>query len=133
MSALVRLAEAHGAIGPERYSCPAVKQQQLRAWVGERRRRGEFADTYSIKISNGQAHAYVLRLRPQPRRAPRVLAAVALGAGTLTWVGWALWEARWVILAVTSAALVGAAVVGLLAVFGHRPGCVGLHCSGCRG
>lgn len=48
--------------------------------------------------------------------------------GALGLVGFlaALWELRWIVLGVV---LVWASV----RLLRHRPGCAGLHCSGCRG
>lgn len=81
--------------------------------------------------------AVVVRLKPRPSRARRV-GLWALGTFVaLTGAGIALWALLKALAPFIAAALPAAFVcAGLYALVkiltGHRPGCVGLHCPGCR-
>lgn len=88
---------------------------------------------------HGAQFCYVYE--PAPGKPPvwRKWTAVAVVALASAWgLGLAVWFAiptLWAILVkVGILALAGSAVMFVLTVFsGHRAGCTGLHCSGCRG
>lgn len=75
----------------------------------------------------------VVRLRPADPRWPWYVGAVSLGMGALVGIGAMIWHSRWVWLTLAGIALAVWLAITLMPTPGHRSGCSGYHCPGCRG
>jgi hypothetical protein len=122
-----------GSLWPARYARPLAFEHHLRAKVGEMKRRGEIDPRpHSIyyRREGDEIVAYVLRMKPPPKRMPRVVAWLVTIGVSVFGVAWLLWESRYVILALLFAA---AGIWWAATRATHSGACPGLHCSGCRG
>jgi hypothetical protein len=117
--------------GEEMISKPRVQIHQLRALVAQMAKSGDIHPRYQIMEYEGWVHAHVLRLRPRPKRWPRVLLWVVMALAFLAGVGYLTWHSRYV-LGMSLGLLAGAWLL-LKSLAGHSAGCTGIHCSGCRG
>jgi hypothetical protein len=111
-------------------------QHTLRSEMQRREKRGEVAVAWrhARMVLPGVLRIPYIRLRSQAavrrRAALRVAGWLVIGAAALSGFLMALWEARFIIL---GALLLAASVLVAMRVLAHRPGCVGLHCPGCKG
>lgn len=112
---------------------------QLKGELRKQEKRGDIAPLWRLASTPkpGILRVPYVRLRSareaRGRLVLRLMGVGALGAGTMTALLAALWEARFVILTGVGSALVIACVWLLSRLASHSPGCVGLHCPGCRG
>lgn len=125
-----------GSLWPARYAAPRVHEQELRARIGQMKRRGEIATGPSMIYYRQEGErgeiiaAYVLRIKPPPKRMGRLAALLVTAGVSAAGVAWALWEARYILLSLLVAAL---GIWWAATRTTHSGVCPGLHCSGCRG
>lgn len=115
---------------------PSALERQGLARLAEMERKGQIAYAFNPRIEKDEKGNTVWRcdyalLRTPRSRVPWYVAGAAAFISASIGVGYLLWASRWVI-----AFFVGGVALALLLLTrlaGHSGGCVGLHCSGCRG
>ena len=112
---------------PHRNQLAAQLQQQERA--GRIKRIGRI----QVDPMTRTATARFIRLKPEPKRWPWAVAGTLLIAGGLTTIGWMIYDAARVLAYGFGTVLAVGAVIWLLTRVSHSGGCVGIHCSGCKG
>lgn len=111
-----------------------VSPHLLRARLNEQERKGRVCALSEITRDPnryGQYRVSVRVLKPAPRRAPRVVLALAGAMSALVGVSVMLYQVRYLIAGTIGLAL----CVWLMMKFatGHRVMCSGIHCEGCKG
>lgn len=112
-----------------RYTVP----EQIR----KMQRRGEVIPLWRFTRQDGREMTVPLvrlktRRRVRVERAVKVGLVAGAGFAVAYGIGWALWQARFLILG--GAVLLLSATLGILVLAGHwSRGCPGLHCRGCGG
>jgi hypothetical protein len=107
---------------------------KLQARLTRAERRGEVARVMAVSRDPnryGQYRAVIKRLRPEPKRAPRIALLLAGALTAVVSVGVMLYQIRYLIMAGLLALLLAALLIKAAA--GHSVTCTGLHCPGCRG
>lgn len=125
-------------VPPSTASCTQMERRRFLAELAAMQRRGEISEVWTDAATEQESREtgrFVVRYRRLREPRPRLplyatLSAVALG-GVVS-VGVMLWHARYVLLAGAAAIVIIGIIEALLSV-GHRIGCTGFHCPGCRG
>lgn len=112
---------------------------QITAEMRMREKRGEFFVAWNMASEprRGLRRIPYLRLRSAREMRRRFLLRTAgwgvLGVSTLASSLAALWHARHVLLTGLGALLAIGGIIALALLSNHKPGCIGLHCPGCKG
>lgn len=126
-------------VPPSTASCTPVERRTFLAKLAAMQRRGEISEVWTDAATEREAREtgrFVVRYRRLREPRPRLplyatLSAAALGG--MVSVGVMLWHARHVLLAGAAAIVITGIIIVALLSAGHRIGCTGLHCPGCRG
>lgn len=107
---------------------------KLQARLARAQRRGEVARVMNVSRDPnryGQYRVVIKRLKPEPKRTPRIALVLAGALTAVVSVGVMLYQVRYLILSGLLVLLLAALLIKKAA--GHSVTCTGLHCSGCRG
>lgn len=109
-----------------------ASQHRLRARLHAASRRGELEVVSGWRVARSGAAAVVVKPIREPRSpVPWWIAGTATALSALAGVGIMLYQTRYIWMALAGVLLV---VFGIARLLGnHSGGCVGIHCSGCRG
>lgn len=126
-------------VPPSTASCTQMERRRFLAELKQQQRRGEISEVWTdaaTKRESRETGRFVVRYRrlrePRPRM-PLYATLTAAALGGVVSVGVMLWHARHVLLAGAAAIVITGIIIVALLSAGHRIGCTGLHCPGCRG
>lgn len=112
---------------------PARERHQLMAWLKREAEAGRVGTVWETEAPKGMLRLEYERLAERPNPAPWYVAGATAALGSVVLVGAMLWQARHALLLLAAVAA-GALLLLLLATrISHSGGCVGLHCTGCKG
>jgi hypothetical protein len=112
---------------------------QMRDHLKKLEKRGDIACLWeaATEPKPGIIRVPYVKLRTAREVKRRAVSRVLLAAGSalvvVSSLSAAVWHARHVLLMVAGSAVAAVALVALLLLVNHRPGCIGLHCPGCKG
>lgn len=110
-------------------SAPYSQRWKLVAHIGQEKRAGRIASTGREWIADGRVHFEIEKLADPPSRTPWYLAAGATGMTAVISLAVLVYHARYVLMFISAVV----AVLLLANRVAHSGGCVGIHCTGCRG